>query len=278
MKKILYTITLLAALTTTSQAADNNAGDWKIDVRAGYSIGGTVPLGFPAEVRGINGFTPKFNFRIGAIAERSINDNYGLQTGILLDRRGFKGDVRVKNYDVVLRQGGERIEGPFTGNVVMNIVQTGFTIPVQATWWCSEKAKLAFGPYVQFLVNRKFEGYAYGNKVNDKDGKWTGSFDAYLRRDDVRGEKIEIGDIYIDANGNEVNKRGTFEGEEFNDYLRWFQYGVSASCDYYVSDKVGIFADLSYGINSAATSKDGNPINMGLHPLYFSVGIAYRLY
>lgn len=275
MKKILYTIALIVAVCSVQAA--NNSKDWNIDVRAGYAIGGTVPLGFPAEVRALNGFTPKFNIRLGATTEHHLNDTYGIQTGIMFDHRGFKSDVQVKNYDVVMRQGGERIEGPFTGNVVMNIVQTGFTVPLQATWHFSEKGKLAFGPYVQFLLSRKFEGYAYGNKVYDEKGNWNGSFDAYLRRDEPRGEKIEIGDIYTDAEGNEVNKRGTFDGEEFNDFLRWFQYGVDLSCDYYLSNKFGVFADLSYGFNSAATSKDGNPINMGLHPLYFTVGVTYRL-
>ena len=38
------------------------------ELRAGYSIGGTLPMGFPQAVRGLNSYVPKFNYRIGADA------------------------------------------------------------------------------------------------------------------------------------------------------------------------------------------------------------------
>lgn len=281
---IIYAITLLTVLTASAQTQYDrdleglnvSDGRWNLNVRGGYAIGGTMPMGMPEEMRGLNGYTPKLNYRLGVDVERRFNDRYGLQAGLYLERHGFKGDVNMRQYDLILRQGGERIEGPFTGNVVMNIVQTGITIPIQGTWWFAEKGKLKFGPYVQFLTDRKFEGYAYGNKVYDSNGNWTGSFDAYIRRGDSRGEKLEIGDIYTDDNGLVVDKSGTFDGQEFNDYLRWFQWGLTVGADYYIAEHWGAFADLSYGVNSAFTNAEGNPVDMKLHPLYFTLGVTYR--
>lgn len=271
MKKILFfAVALLTAMTIHAQ-------QWEIDARLGYAIGGTVPLGFPAELRELNGYSPKANYRFGIDVERHLNDKYGIQAGLYFERHGFKGDVTVKQFDVVLRQGGEKITGPYTGDVVANINQTCLTLPVQGVLHLNESCKLKFGPYIQYVSDRQFEGYAYGHKVYDADGNWTGSFDAYLRRGEVRGEKVEVGDIYTDENGVVVDKRGTFDGPEFNKFLRRMQVGVNLGCDYYVTKRIGVSADLSYGFNSAFNSEDGNPVSMGLHPLYFTVGAIYRL-
>lgn len=236
---------------------------WNFDIRAGYSIGGTLPMDMPAEMRHINSFSPKFNYRFGLDIEYRFNTHWGLQGGAYIERKGFEGDMAVRGYQITMRQGTEEISGPFTGNVVTNIVQTGITIPVQAAAWINRKLKLRFGPYISVVTDKSFHGYAYGNPGAD------GRPSAYLRRDDVKGDLVYI--------GNDENSRGTFGDDAFKDYLRTFQVGVDAGCDWFFSRHWGAFADLSYGLNSAFNGKEGNPVNMDLYPLYATVGIVYKI-
>ena len=249
----------------------------RLSIRLGYSIGGTIPIDFPAEMRALNSYSPKVNYQFGIDYERMLTDKYGLQLGLYLERRGFKSEVEMRHYDITLEQGGEKIKGPFSGNVVIEIVQIGVTIPVQATWHPDERWTLRLGPYVSYIHDRSFQGYAYGKKVYDADGKWTGSFDAYIRRDEIRGEKVEIGDIYKDEAGNVVDKRGTFSGEDYNSYLRRLQYGVDMGAEFKINRSWGAYADFSFGLNSAFNGKEGNPVSMALHPTYLTVGLTYRL-
>lgn len=278
MKKNFITLLLICFVAVTASAQGLDVKEtYNITARAGYSVGGTIPLGFPAEVRKLNSYSPKGNCRVGADVERMLNDKFGVQVGLFFERRGFKSDVSLRQFDVILERGGERITGPFTGNVVINIVQTGITLPIQGSWWINNRSKLKFGPYISYNVSRSFDGYAYGNKVYGADGNWNGEYDAYLRRGEVRGEKIAIGNITTDETGATIDKRGTFSGEEFNGYLRKFQWGVDLGYDYYFNKHLGAFADLTYGCNSAFNGAEGNPVTMGLHPLYFTLGVVYKL-
>ena len=262
IKKILATVMMLTASMTTIIAQTQYDRDlegqssdikrWNLNVRGGYSIGGTMPMGFPAEMRSLNSYSPKINYRFGVDVERRFNEDWGLQAGLYFERKGFKADLSIRQYGVILEQGGEKITGPYTGNVVVNIVQTGFTLPIQATWWPCKEVKLKAGPYLSLVTDRNFYGYAY---------------DGYLRRGEVRGDLVNVGD--------DESTRGYFSGELFDKGMRRFQWGVNIGCDYYFAQHWGVFGDLSYGFNSAFR-KDFDTITMGLFPLYFTVGVTYK--
>lgn len=272
-----HLILYVAALCLTALPINAQERQWSIDVRGGYAIGGTIPTDFPKEMRRLNKFSPKLSFRFGVEAERHISPRYSIATGLYVERRGFKSDISMRQYDITLDQGGERIRGPFTGRVNIEIVQSGLTLPVQWVWKASDRFKLKAGPYISYISDRKFQGYAYGEKVYDTDGTWNGSFDAYIRRDEIRGEKVEIGNLFTDANGNVVDKRGTFSGDEFDEYLRHWQWGLDLGTDYYLSHDWGLFANITYGLNSAFNGKEGNPVTMPLHAFYVTLGATYRL-
>ena len=142
-----------------------------------------------------------------------------MQTGLYLEQKGFKSDVSLRQFDVILRQGVEEITGPYTGNVVINVRQTGFTVPVQVIWKASPCLKAKAGFYVSLLTGRSFNGYAYGE--TGQDGKST----AYLRRGEVRGDLVYV--------GNDETTRGYFGGDSFNEYMRQFQCGIDVGIDWY---------------------------------------------
>lgn len=237
---------------------------WNFNVRLGYSVGGTIPLGFPEGIRGINSFSPKLNYRSGVDIEYRYNTHWGLSGGLYFERKGFEGDASVKQYDVLVSVGGESISGPYTGNVDVNVIQTGFTVPILANWWITRKLKLKFGPYVSMVTDRSFYGYAYGEVGSD------GNPTAYLRR----GNSANAPLVYV---GNDETTRGYFTGEEFNRFMRRFQWGLNLGVDWYFSRHWGMFFDMSYGINSAFNDKIGNPVTIGLHPLYATFGLTYKI-
>lgn len=236
---------------------------WSFDIRAGYSMGGTLPMGFPVEMRYINSYSPKFNYRFGADVEYRFNPRWGLDAGIYFERKGFGADIALRQFNVIMSQGGNEITGPYTGNVVINITQTGFTVPIQAAWYPKKNIKVKLGAYVSYISDRKFHGYAYGEKTAN------GLTTAYLRRGEIRGDVIYI--------GNEENTRGYFSGDLFDGFMRQFQAGVTVGCDYYFLRHWGVFLDVSYGVNSAFNKKEGNPVTMGLYPLYGTVGIVFKI-
>ena len=256
MKKLFTLILLTLGTAAMAQNVEFSA-------RAGYSVGGTVPLGFPEAVRGLNAFAPKFNYRIGLDATCRWNRHWGLLAGLYMEQKGFKSDVSLRQFDVILRQGVETITGPYTGNVVINIRQTGLTLPLQAVWLPSDRLKVKAGPYISLLTGRSFYGYAYGETGTD--GKST----AYLRRGEVRGDLVYV--------GNDETTRGYFNGTTFDEYLRRFQWGIDVGVDWTFCNRWGAFADLSYGLNSAFNGSEGNPVTMGLHPLYGTFGLVYKL-
>ena len=254
--RILSLIFLATAMSGMAQTFD-------IVARAGYSVGGTIPMGFPKEMRGMNSYAPKFNFRVGADATYMWNKHWGILSGLRFEQKGFKTDISLRQFDVILRQGVEEITGPYTGNVVVNIRQIGVTLPLQAVWQPNEVLRLKAGPYISVLTGRSFHGYAYGHTGSD--GKST----AYLRRGEVRGDLVYV--------GNDETTRGYFNGDSFDNYLRRFQWGLDVGVDWTFARKWGAFADLSYGLNSAFNSSEGNPVIMGLYPLYGTFGLVYKL-
>lgn len=280
---MMFTATTVSAQVDGVDASDKEKDDviagidmrhWNFDIRAGYSVGGTMPRNFPAELRGVNSFSPKFNYRLGFDVEYRFNKQWGLLSGIYIESKGFKGDAVMKGFDVSMKQGTVEMNGPYFGNVEMNLSQTGLTIPVQASWYVTRKLKVRGGFYVSILSNREMSGYAYGKL--DEDGNAT----AYIRKGDIRGELVEIGDK-VDNVGKDGNvipaKPGEFTSDMFEDYMRAFQWGFGAGVDWYFSRHWGIFGDLSYGLNAVFNDKEGNPINLGLYPLYGTFGIVYKI-
>lgn len=79
----------------------------------------------------------------------------------------MKVDATVKNYHMKMVQGGETIEGMFTGRVMTQVDQSLGTIPVQATYDLSDKVRLKLGPYFSYVSSHKFNGYAYDGYLRE---------------------------------------------------------------------------------------------------------------
>jgi len=172
----------------------------RVDARAGYSLGGTTPLGFPATIRRLNSFRPCLSGMLGVTASLPVAPRWWVHTGLRLERYAMNADARLKNYEIEVTRGGETLEGIFLGDVRVKVCQTQLTLPVQAGLSLGTKWQLRAGPYVSIVMGRSFSGWAH---------------DGYMRADEPTGARVEL--------GSEPGERGDYE---FDDRMRRFQWGA----------------------------------------------------
>ncbi|MBR5029987.1 MAG: PorT family protein [Muribaculaceae bacterium] len=260
MKRYISIFTILAAISFSCYAEephdDGGCRNWNNFVhniecygRIGYVVGGTAPLGIPETIRGLNEFILQPNVSFGADAIKPINDHWGVLAGIHFENKGMHIDATVKNYHMKFTQGGQTLEGMFTGNNDSKAVQWMFTVPIQGVYKFSDKWKLKFGPYFSYLTDKRFDGFAY---------------DGYLREGDPTGAKVYL--------GSEDEERGNYD---FRDDIRSLQWGLDLGVDYFFARRFGIYADLAWGMSGFFKSSF-HTLDQTLYPIYGIVGITYK--
>lgn len=249
MKKSII-MALLLAIGTAQARCGNIFDNLTYYGRLGYNLGGTAPVGMPSSIRSLSKYTIKVNTTIALDAYKPVGGKWGLMGGFHIENKGMNTDARVKNYHMEMRQGGETLEGMFTGQVVTQVEQWMVTLPLQATYDISGKVRLKLGPYFSYLLSSKFDGYAY---------------DGYLRVGSPVGEKVEM--------GTDEASRGDYD---FSDDLRKWQFGVDIGADWYFSKRAGAYLDLSWGL-SGVFKKDFKTIEQTMYPIYGTIGLTYKL-
>ena len=246
MKKII--ICLAGSLLLASNAFAFEPSDKKIDVivRAGYSIGGTAPLGIPATIRSIDAFRPTASLMVGTDVKLALKDNWGLMTGLHFENKGMDAEVTTKGYRMEVVKGDSRIEGLFTGHVKQEVTEWMLTLPVLATYQLGEKVTLKAGPYVSVLLDKDFSGIAS---------------DGYLRRSNPTGPRINMGD-----------KEGEWATYDFSDEMLDRQFGVAMGFDWRLAKHVGIMTDINWGL-TGIFDKDFKTVEQTLYPIYATAGL-----
>lgn len=250
MKKIFITA-IFAALCVAASAANNDEeSSDKFEIRLGWSVGGTMPLDMPASIRGLNEYRLCANFQLAGDYEHKFSEHIGVEAGLKLEQKGMYTDAKVKDYKMSMVKSGEEINGNFTGNVVTDASMLQVAVPVLFAYHPSSKVKVKVGPYVAFALTKGFEGYAY---------------DGYLRQDSPTGPRIVL--------GSSSDERGSYDFEE---NLRNVTWGVDLGCDWYVSNKLGVYADLSWGMDNVFHSSF-TTIEQTMQPVYGTVGLVFKL-
>ena len=249
MKKTIFTF-IVAAVTAVPACAGGLLDNLAYNVRFGYSIGGTAPMGMPATIRSMDKFTLTPNFNLGLGIYRDLSEHWGLTTGLYLENKGMDVEASVKNYRMAFVHGGQRLEGNFTGGVSMEVEQWMLTLPLMATYAVNKNLHIKLGPYLSYVRSHNFTGYAYGG---------------YIRVGNPTGQKVNI--------GTEEGSRGTFD---FSEDMRSWQFGMLAGVDWYFHKHWGCFADLSWGFTDIFDN-DFDTIEQNLYPIYGTIGISYRI-
>ncbi len=217
--------------------------------RIGYNVGGTAPVGLPASIRKLNSYKIPANISLALDVYKPLVGRWGIMAGLHYGNKGMETDARVKSYYMEMKQGGESLEGYFTGNVLTKVEEWVVTIPVEATYDLSHRVRLRLGPYVSYVLSHHFHGDAYNG---------------YLRRGTPVGVRVDL--------GNEPETRGSYD---FSEHMRKFQFGFEGGLDYYFSHRWGAYAGLSWGV-TGIFKNSFHTIEQTLYPIYGTIGLSYR--
>lgn len=229
---------------------NNNSIEYK--VRLGYTIGGTMPLPIPAEMRRINEFAPKGGVTLGADFTYMCSRRWGINTGLHFFYEGFHTSADVKGYQMSITMDDNFMSGYFTGTDVTDMTHLGMTVPVQATCRLSPRWNLSLGPYVTAFFNSTFSGEVY----DTKDGV------GYLRVDTPTGERVTI----------DHETPATYE---FDENMRKWGAGVELTADWKATSRLNVFGLLDWGLANGV-DPDFEAVAFPMYPIYGTVGLAYR--
>lgn len=262
MKRLKYLLLLGAWACVTGMQAENGTerearyekwgptsdhNGWGCVLRAGLIVGGTTPLPLPAEIRSINTYSREGGgFSLGADAYKYFNRRWGMAAGLHLFTQGMGTGADVKDYNMAIVMGDDKVEGRFTGTDVTETRMIGFTLPVMATWRAGARWNLNLGPYFSYWFYRDFEGEVY---------------DGYLREGSPVGQKITI-------------SRENPATYSFNDDMRRVSWGIELGVDFRVVRHMNVFGILDWGLSDVFHS-NFKTVDFPMYPLYATVGVAY---
>lgn len=251
-KKLTILIGLVAIFLSHPAFAQNSSfwSDIRLDATIAYNIGGTAPVGLPASIRKLNSYSLRANPDIGVNAEKPLGSRWGILIGLHFENKGMKEDANVKNYHIEMVRGGESLEGMFTGDVTTHVREWMLTLPVMASYCICEKVRLHAGPYISWLVGRRFDGVAH---------------DGFLRVGDPTGPRVEL--------GNEEGTRGDYD---FTDSMRYMQIGIAAGADWQTGQRWGVSAGVKWGVSGVHHS-NFKTIDQTLYPIFGTVGVTYKI-
>lgn len=240
----------MAALLAVSAGAARHLDDLSVEARAGYSLGAATPLGIPATIRELNSYKLTPNLILGIDARLPLSERWGLLTGFHFENKGMNVAITTKGYHMAIVKGGEELEGVYTGRVQQHTKAWMLSVPVMATVDLARQWLLRAGPYVSVLTAHDFSG-------NVSDG--------YLRKDTPTGQKIEM--------GHTEDERATYD---FSDSMRRLQMGIGVGADWKFASRVGLSADLSWGLTGIMKSSF-KTVEQTLYPIYGTLSLTYRI-
>lgn len=263
MKHILYIVVALFFLAISANAQEDAFEKWGptaglkkggFIARIGYVIGGTTPIPLPAEVRKVNGFSPKGGIGLGFDAYRMFSKRWGISAGAHFFWEGFHTEADVKNYYVWLEQEGEITKGYFTGTNITNTEMWGVTLPLLATFRMSPRWNVSAGPYLSLYFKQTFSGEVFDNDEGI----------GYLREDTPIGTKILMS-----------RENPTSYPETFPANMQPIALGLEFAFDWKAMKHLNVFGLLDWGMTDI-WDRNFEAITFKMYPIYATVGVAYR--
>lgn len=222
---------------------------WEYESKAGFNIGGTLPLPFPEEIRNIKSYNPTLSITIEGNMTKWLGEQkrWGVVTGLRLENKGMRTKAEVKNYGMeIIGEDGNRLKGNWTGGVRTKVQNSYLTIPILAAYKLNQRVNLKAGAYFSYLMDGDFSGHVY---------------EGYLRKDDPTGEKVNF-------------NNGAIASYDFSSDLRNFQWGAQLGVDWKAFKHLKVYADLNWGMNDIF-NKDFKTITFDMYAVYLNVGFGY---
>lgn len=233
----------MAALTLC--VASTHAQGWEWSAGVGYNLGARTPMGMPAEIRGLNSYTPQPCFSVGAYSTYMANAKWGARTGLMYECKGHKAGIEVRNYKLsVTLQDAGRKEGYFTGDIENETMSHYITLPLLAVFRPCEKWDVFGGFYFSWAFSRKFVGKAHNGSI----------------RETPLHDRIAV-------------RNGTYD---YSSDIRKYDIGAKVGAAYYISKKVSLQAEIQMGFIDQLDPST-RKIDQSLYNVFLNIGAAYRL-
>ena len=116
---------------------------WEYELKAGFNIGGTLPLPFPEEIRNIKSYNPTLSITIEGNMTKWLGEQkrWGVVTGLRLENKGMRTKAEVKNYGMeIIGEDGNRLKGNWTGGVRTKVQNSYLTIPILAAYKLNQRS------------------------------------------------------------------------------------------------------------------------------------------
>ncbi|MDQ6477096.1 porin family protein [Dyadobacter sp. LHD-138] len=247
MKKLnVILLAILPFLTPEIKAQSDKKLNF--NVRAGFSIGASTPIGIPVTIRKIESYNPGLLLSLEAGLHYPLPGKFGLATALRLEQKGMTTQSRVKGYYTTFNEGSnsrsQSIIGYFWGTVETKVKNSYLTLPIHATYAFNSPLTVKAGAFVSLLLENNFSGKARNG---------------YVRDQTPVGLKEEIDEAYYD----------------FSKEVRPVNAGVEIGADYRLNSRLFASAMFNYAL-TPLMKKDFQSIDFDLHNLYLNLGVGYR--
>lgn len=249
MKRKLF-ILVAGFISCTSALSQTESGrHWEYKAFAGYNVGGSAPLPFPAEIRRIHSWRPGTGGTLAFHATRWLTRQWGLTSGLAIDVKGMtvEADVKYLNTHLLVGEGEHTgtFSGMFSGRNRTKVRNGYLVFPLLASYRPFSAWTFHLGGYFALQRDSRFEGNAS---------------DGYIRNGGPAGDRINI-------------EKSTFD---FSEHVRKTDAGIMALADCFFTHKLAVTGQLSWGALPLFPS-DFNGVSWKMYNIYFMGGIAYRL-
>ena len=151
-------IMLTLALSAAAQSESGKKFEYRI--KAGFNIGGTLPIPLPAEIRKIESYSPTMAFTVEGSVLRWFTPKWALTTGLRFETKGMNAGAKVKNYQMTLLiENGDKtgeMSGRFTGRIKTRVQNEYITLPILVVRELSPRWEIKLGPYIAYRIDGSF--------------------------------------------------------------------------------------------------------------------------
>lgn len=125
---------IMLTLTLSAAAQSESGKKFEYRIKAGFNIGGTLPIPLPAEIRKIESYSPTMAFTVEGSVLRWFTPKWALTTGLRFETKGMNAGAKVKNYQMTLLiENGDKtgeMSGRFTGRIKTRVQNEYITLPI----------------------------------------------------------------------------------------------------------------------------------------------------
>ncbi|MGX5816579.1 outer membrane beta-barrel protein [Chitinophaga lutea] len=245
MNRIFFLSISLIFIVTRTRAQEAFKPKLEHRIVAGFNIGGTAPVGFPATIRKVRSYAPQVSPALGYELSYRATPQWGAAIGVKLDYKGMQVEDEVMYFPTIITAKDGEFEGTFSGRNKTIVRNAYVTFPISAVYTPNHHWRFVLGGYAAWLFSADFHGFVS---------------DGYIRKGGPTGEKVII-------------DHATFD---FSTELRRFDCGLQGGAERRVGKKLSVMANLAWGLRPVFPS-DFKGMDFPMYNIYAVLGVSYKI-